>query len=200
MKIADRFAIAPRTMRAVDLPHQGLLDVADLCGNNLQLAVHNVTTLAAEMHHHHVPPLISIVLPLVPFELLESLLGVVNMNGEVVQCFAVAVVEFVDPLGATLQILNPLLNLYNGNIKGTMVDSLIFKSSLNRQHLLLEFLDPCILASKLLSLQPVLVSQMTHSALQTFGLGALSRDIVGHLHHLLLQGQELLGMTIFMMG
>ena len=184
----------------MDLPHQGLLDVADLCGNNLQLAVHNVTTLAAEMHHHHVPPLISIVLPLVPFELLESLLSVVDTNGEVVQGLAMAVVEFVNPLDTALQILDSLLNLDDGNVKGAMVNSLILKSSLDRQHLLLKLLDAHVLTSEFLSLQPVLVSQTTHSALQTFGLGVLSRDIVGHLHHLLLQGQELLGMTIFVMG
>ena len=39
-----------------------------------------------------------------------------------------------------------------------------------------------------------------HSALKTFGLSALSGDVVGHLCHLLLQGQELLSMTVFMMG
>ena len=33
-----------------------------------------------------------------------------------------------------------------------------------------------------------------------FSLGTLSGDVMGHLHHPLLQGQELLGVTIFVMG
>ena len=79
------------------------------------------------MHHHDVPPLISIVLPPVPFELLKSLLSVVDTNGEVVQGLAMAVVEFVNPLDTALQILDSLLNLDDGNVKGAMVNSLILK-------------------------------------------------------------------------
>ena len=98
MNIADVLTIPSRTMRAVDLPHKGLLDVADLSGDNLQLAVRDITTLAAEMHHHHIPLLVPIVLPPVPLKLLEGLLSVVDANREIIQSLAVAIVEPVDPL------------------------------------------------------------------------------------------------------
>ena len=55
----------------MDLPRQGFLDVANLDGHDLQLAFENVTTLAVEMRHHHVPLLILIVLPPVPFNSLR---------------------------------------------------------------------------------------------------------------------------------
>ena len=152
------------------------------------------------MHHHDIPPLVPVVLPPVPLKLLEGLLGVVDVDREVVQSLAVAVVELVDSLNLTFQVLDSLLDLNDGDIEGAMVDSLVFKSSLDCKHLLLELLDANILASKLLPLRPVLVGQTTYSSLKTFSLGALSRDVVGHLRHLLLQGQELLSMTVFMMG
>ena len=106
----------------MNLPHQGLLDVADLDGNDLQLAFKDIMMLAAKMHHYHVPFLVSVILSPVPFKLLESLLGVIKTDGEVVHGLAVGVVELVDPLDTALQILDPLLNLDDGNIEDTMVD------------------------------------------------------------------------------
>ena len=152
MDVADRLAISMKTMQTVDFPHQGLLDVTDLRGNNLQLAVRDVAALAAEVHHHDVPPLVPVILPPVLLKLLKSLLSVVGVNGEIVQSLAVAVVEFVNPLDVALQILNSFLNLNDGDIQSTMVDSLIFESGLDRQHLLLEFPDLHVLASELLPL------------------------------------------------
>ena len=188
MDITDGLAIPMRTMRAVDLPHQGLLDVTDLCGDNLQLVVRDIAALAAEVHHHDVPPLIPIVLPPVPLKLLEGLLSVVDADGEVVQSLTVTIVELVDPLDMTLQVLDSFLNLNDGDVQGAMVDLLVFESGLDRKHLFLELLDTNILVSEFLSLWPVLVGQTTHSSLETFSLSMLNRDVMGHLCHLLLQG------------
>ena len=157
MKIADGLSISMRTMQAVDFPHQGLLDVTNLDSHNLQLAFKNIVMLTAEMHHHHVPLLIPIVLPPVPFKLLKSLLSVIKTDGEVVHGFTTCVVEFVDPLDTALQVLDLLLDLDNGNIEGTVIDSLIFESRLHGQYLFLKLLDSLILVSEILTLQPVLV-------------------------------------------
>ena len=184
----------------MDLPHQGLLNVANLRSHNIQLALKNVTTLAVEMGHHDIPLLVLVVLPPVPLKLFQRLLDVVETNGEVVHGSAMGVVEIIDPLNAALQVLDPLLNLDDSDVESAMVNSLVLESSLQSQHLLFELLDALVLASDLLSLRPALVGQMTNRIVKTLGLGTLSRDIVGHLSHLLLQAQESLGMTVFVMG
>ena len=129
MNIANVLTISSRAMRAVDLPHQGLLDVTDLGSNDLQLVIRDIATLVAKMHHHDVPSLVSVILPPVPLKLLKGLLSIVDANQEVVQGLAVAVVELVDPLDAALQILDSLLDLNDGDIESTVADSLIFETA-----------------------------------------------------------------------
>ena len=115
----------------MDFPHQGLLNITNLNSHDLQLAFKNVTTLAVEMCHHHIPLLILVVLSPVPFKLLQRLLGVIKTNGEVIHRFAVGVVELVDPLDVAFQVLDPLLYLDDGDIENAIVDSLIFESCLD---------------------------------------------------------------------
>ena len=63
-----------------------------------------------------------------------------------------AIVELVDLLDAALQVLNPFLNLNNSYVKGAVVDSLIFESRLDRQHLFLKLFDASVLTGKFLTL------------------------------------------------
>ena len=65
-KTADRLSGPAETMRAVDLPHQSLLDILDLGGHYVQLVLQHVVALAIKMGHHDVPLLVLIVLPPVP--------------------------------------------------------------------------------------------------------------------------------------
>ena len=58
-----------------------------------------------------------------------------------------SVVKIIDPLDATLQIFNPLLNLDDCNVEGAMADLLILEASLHGQHLLLKLLDVLVLAN-----------------------------------------------------
>ena len=84
MEIANRLAISTRAMQAMDFPHQGLLNVTDLSGDDLQLVLQDIVTLAAKVHHHDIPPLVSIVFPPIPLKLLKSLFCVVDVDGEVI--------------------------------------------------------------------------------------------------------------------